>query len=97
MEADAGDCAERETVTDAVQIALIAATPGTIVALTGAFFTYRQSVKNGEKIEAVHIEFNSRMQQFMDTKDALAEARVDGSYEAGVRQGTADEQERMKL
>jgi hypothetical protein len=79
-------------VSEGEKIALISGLSLIIVAgLNGlpAWLTYWQTLRNGAKLKQVHMEFNGRMDQLLATKDKLTEARVDGSFQEGIRQGEA--------
>ena len=86
-------------MTDAVQLAIIAATPPTLVSFVAAWLGWLNHEKIarvdgcvtqvGNAVTKVGVEINGRMSQFLATKDELTERRVEGSY----KQGVADQKE----
>lgn len=58
-------------MTNLVRIALITATPPTLVAI-GALVA---SIRNGRKVEQLHVSVNSRMSQFMELLETSSEAK----------------------
>jgi hypothetical protein len=52
----------------------------------------RSSIKNGEKLQEVHGQFNDRMDQFLALKDAKSAIEVTAAHAQGMK----DEKERYK-
>jgi hypothetical protein len=68
-------------MTEATEVALIAATPPFVAALGALFLGWR----NGKKLTTIHVDMNSRFTEFLRLKG-------EASYAAGV----SDEKERQK-
>jgi hypothetical protein len=67
-------------VTDAVQIALIAATPPTLVALGAIIVAWR----NGRKTDELKVTVDGRLTQLLEAADAKEKATAISSEALGV-------------
>jgi len=79
-------------MTDAIQVALIAAAPPTIVALTAIVVSLLNRRHTKQDIQAVHVLINSRMDAWLKAAEALA--RIQGVAEG--RQQSVTESERVQ-
>jgi hypothetical protein len=72
-------------VTDAVQISIVTTSGGIIIALIGILL---KKVSGVEKTaERVEINVNHRLDMLLEANEKLAQARVDGSFAAGLKEG----------
>lgn len=72
--------------------ALVIASLGTLLTAAGTFVsaiysirTHSKTVQNGKDTKQLSIDIDGKMNEFMNVKDELTKARVDGSFTAGVQ------------
>ena len=75
-------------MTDVSNPLIVAAFIEAVALIISSIFTYM----NGKKIDEIHVQFNGRMDQLLNMKDANTKVEVTAAHAQGMK----DENERFK-